>query len=505
MIRRPVLWYALVAGVSLGGFLVWSREVYGLGFPLDDAWIHQTYARNLVKTGEWAFIQGQPSAGSTSPLWTLLLAAGYRAGVEFHLWTYLMGFGLLVSLAWLTSRLTSSIFPGHPIAAWAAGLAVAFEWHLLWAAGSGMETLLFACLAVAVLRQAELPPLPLGLLLGMAVATRPDGLTLLPFAALGLSLNPQNRGLGRSLLTMLVAFGVAFGGYLLFNDSLGGEFWPNTLYAKQAEYASLLSAPLGARWLRQWVPLFAGGLAVLMPGLLLAVPGLTSALLPPLANPKSKVRNLSRLLPLAWAVAYVSLYALRLPVTYQHGRYALPVLPVMIAYGVEGAAGWLRLNDPRLWRRVLSRAWAASAVSLWAAFAVVGAGVYARDVAIIETEMVAAARWVSANTRPDDVVAAHDIGALGYFAERPLLDLAGLISPDVIPFIRDEPRLAEWLNQRGAEYLVAFPGWYPVLASQGVVSYVTHGPYSPEAGGENMVVLRWGSPTQSSQEEDRIP
>jgi len=35
------------------------------GFPLDDAWIHQTYARNLGLSGMMAFTPGEPSAGST--------------------------------------------------------------------------------------------------------------------------------------------------------------------------------------------------------------------------------------------------------------------------------------------------------------------------------------------------------------------------------------------------------------------------------------------------------
>jgi hypothetical protein len=51
-------------------YLLRSRRLLGLGLPLDDAWIHQTYARSLADRGEWAFQAGEPSAGSTSPLWS---------------------------------------------------------------------------------------------------------------------------------------------------------------------------------------------------------------------------------------------------------------------------------------------------------------------------------------------------------------------------------------------------------------------------------------------------
>ena len=36
------------------------------------------------------------------------------------------------------------------------------------------------------------------------------------------------------------------------------------------------------------------------------------------------------------------------------------------------------------------------------------------------------------------IVAAHDIGALGYLDDHQLVDLAGLITPEVIPFMLDE-------------------------------------------------------------------
>jgi hypothetical protein len=105
--------------------------------------------------------------------------------------------------------------------------------------------------------------------------------------------------------------------------------------------------------------------------------------------------------------------------------------------------------------------------------------------------MVATAHWISRNTEPSALIAAHDIGALGYFGKRRILDLAGLVSPEVIPFIRDEDRLAEWMDAEGADYLMTFPSWYPQLIKQGNPIYNTHGKYSPLQGGENMQVYRW--------------
>jgi hypothetical protein len=45
-----------------------------LGFRLDDAWIHQVYARGLLADGYLAYNEGVPATGSTSPLWSACLA-----------------------------------------------------------------------------------------------------------------------------------------------------------------------------------------------------------------------------------------------------------------------------------------------------------------------------------------------------------------------------------------------------------------------------------------------
>jgi hypothetical protein len=75
-----------------------------------------------------------------------------------------------------------------------------------------------------------------------------------------------------------------------------------------------------------------------------------------------------------------------------------------------------------------------------------------------------------------------------------LLDLAGLVSPQVIPFIRDEKRLEAFLDAHQANYLVTFPGWYPQLVRRGQLIFSSQGTISPEMGYENMAVYRWFNP-----------
>jgi hypothetical protein len=489
---------ALLAALSLGGYLFASHLVYRLGFPLDDAWIHQTYARNLGLHGEWAFLPGQPSAGSTAPLWSALLAIGHALRLGPYLWTYLLGGLVLWAIAVVGVRAFLSlhnslngggepfVIVGGRLSALGVGLFLALEWHLVWAAASGMETALFALFALAALKMLvdeRSNWIGLGLLVGLSTWVRPDGITLLGPALLALVLKEGNwctrfqSGLRLGTGAVLV-----FAPYLLFNRALSGNWWPNTFFAKQAEYAILLQVPLWKRFLSElFLPLIGPG-ALLAPGFVLMV------------IKAARRRAWAVLAAALWVVGYLLLYAMRLPVTYQHGRYGMPVMPAYFVFSLAGMAGWLRLKSERMWERVVSRAWIASLGLVTLAFWFIGARTYAYDVAIIESEMVTTAQWVAENTQPQALVAAHDIGALGYFGERPLLDLAGLVSPEVIPFIRNEAQLDAYLDQRHANYLVTFPGWYPQLVQRGVLIFTTGGIFSPMQGGENMAVYRWMSP-----------
>jgi len=470
------------AGFACGVYLLASSFELGLGFPLDDAWIHQTYARNLGRLGEWSFVPGTPSAGSTSPLWSALLALGFAAGQnDPRAWTYLLGGLSLAGLAWagqvLFERLAQTGGPDSPTAwRWLAGLFLAGEFHLVWAAVSGMETDLIGVLYLAGLAMLAVQRprwFWTGALAGLASWVRPDGLTLLGPAFFVWLLRERRWG---GLLGLLAGFGALFLPYLLFNMATQGSLWPNTFYAKQAEYAVLQTRPLLLRFLDELrLPLTGAGV-LLLPGALYY--GVYAF----------KRRKWAGIAAVLWFLGYAFLYAWRLPVTYQYGRYLMPAMPVYFVMGLAGmrlilTAGGL---SERV-RRLAGFAWRAGLLAVWLGFFVIGAGRYARDVAIIESEMVAAARWVSAHTVPGELIAAHDIGALGYFGGRDLVDMAGLVTPEVIPFMRDEEQLARYLDQQGVSVLVVFPTWYATLADDKPVLFTSQGAYS----GENMTIYRW--------------
>ena len=92
-----------------------------------------------------------------------------------------------------------------------------------------------------------------------------------------------------------------------------------------------------------------------------------------------------------WFLGYALLYALRLPVTYQYGRYFMPAMPVyFVDWRWPGPFGWCSGSRAQALAWLLARVVRDSArVLIWLAFYGIGAGRYAQDVAIIETEMVA--------------------------------------------------------------------------------------------------------------------
>ncbi|MBN1640043.1 MAG: hypothetical protein JXA09_02315 [Anaerolineae bacterium] len=505
LVRGAPIGALLLAGAVVGLGLLYVLGTAGCGprgFPLDDGWIHQTYARNLAQSGRFAFAPGEASAGSTAPLWTLALALGHLIRLSPVAWSHVLGGGCLALSAWTAGRLARRLFPEHAgLAGWVSA-ACLLEWHLVWAAFSGMETILFSWLSLLLIERtvARSRPLLLGAIGGLLILTRPEGVVLVVLLALttlvdslrGAKLEDVGRSRGRlwSALAFLSGLALLLVPYLVSNVALTGRLLPNTFYAKQAEYAALLDAPVWKRLWRVARPTLVGAQVLLVPGALLQLAHCLGWRALP-SQPGQRAPGLAvRLLPAAWWGAYLMIYALRMPVDYQHGRYVMPTIPFLLLYGLAGTARWLQPHATRWAVRVASRALPAAFLCLGVAFLLLGRQAYVEDVCIINGEMVQVAQWLRDHTPADALVAAHDIGAIGYVSQRSLIDLAGLVTPEVIPYIRDEARLRAYVLAQGADYMATFPSWYPEMTRDPrfVLVYQTDLALTRRKGGDNMAV-----------------
>jgi hypothetical protein len=439
----------LLQALSLFFYL---RKTGQFGFPLDDAWIHQAYARNLGLHGVMAFTPGQPSTGSTSFGWTVLLATGYFLNIPFFLWTYFLGSIFAVGTALLAAHLSRRYFGSLQNAILVGALCI-LEWHLAWASVSGMEVSLFTFLTLLflILIDRQVPAWVLGGLTGIIALVRPEGVILaLVYAVTLLSTKPRTtRRLVIDGATFLTVFAIFIAPWILFNLTYSHRPFPNTIAAKFMQYTYPWSPWKSLKYLWDVLIYFLNG------PLLLLVPGAGVVLYQAI-----KEKNTQYLYPWIWFLTLVGLYAIALPSIYDHGRYLMPLIPLVVLFGVEGLAHLLRrfvhsrLLPPVIWVTLFGMV-----LVLW----VNGASDYAYRIRLFNTVHITAAQWILANTPPDAVIATHDIGIIGYYTEHPVVDLAGLVTPEVVPLLRNPPKMAAFLHQEHVDYVVVYSGYYREL------------------------------------------
>jgi hypothetical protein len=418
--------------VLLCAALAWPLRHY----VTDDTFIHLQYARHVAHGEGFVFNAGERVYGSTSPLWVLLLADAIAMGLDGLKASKLLGAaGLLASLL-LWSRLvrrtvTSPWLRVCSTLAW-AGHAWLLRWSL-----SGMETPLAVALVLGgmVAFTASEPwgerPAVAGVLWALAALARPECVLLPGLWVLLLVVDHGPRdGLARAARGLWPA-ALVYGGWLAFARGYFGTFWPNTLAAKAAG---------GVGFAYQVEQLTRQGAIVATTDGVLLVVLLATLAMRALRGERPRLRPAVRLLPWAWLVAVPLAYAVRgVPVL---SRYLVPMLPVL---------GWLA------WR-ALDRALPAPAAGVrggWLAGALVGALVLGQNLVVYErivrpqvdtfsagmrASLIPWGLWFDLHAQPDAVIAAPDIGALGYYGRRRVVDLAGLVTPEMVPILRRMPQ-----------------------------------------------------------------
>jgi hypothetical protein len=451
----------LVALAFLGALLLFlaqeARIAGAPGFPLDDSWIHLHFARNLATGHGFAYNPGQPVAGSTAPLWTLLLAAGIASGAPPVWAAKILGPLLTLATGFVARRLVLAL-NGQRLLGLLAGVGTLLLGRITWGALSGMEVGLAALVTTgALLAHVRGRETACALLLGLAILSRPESALLVPLVLLARPLTLRRALKVLVWVALLAAPAVAFslatvgapvpataaakveGGALgLLTGAREG--WSIALGTRprdfMVEWASLLwrdhpalpfLVPIGllGLWRRH-------GRLLAWPGAILILQPLGMALLAPYRGP-----------------------------AFQEGRYSAHLVPFAIVVAAVGL--WVLVGQCRR-----LGVWAVSAYLVVAALLLWPASQrYAWAVQNINAMQVHLGEWVREQLPPNARLALNDVGAIAFVSRREVVDLMGLVTPEILPYRRGgEAGILRYLERTCPDYLIIFPDWFPELAQR---------------------------------------
>ncbi len=454
------------------------------GYITDDTYIHLRYAHNLIERGEFSFNPGQGSYGATSPLWIFGLAFLLKIGLPPFVAAWLLGCfcGLLMIIVLdnILERMTFSAFWKGTLLL----LATADVWFLRWTF-SGMETPLATAFLLLLLwplvtgrdlgwgvtREALWRRyLSWGVVAGSAGLVRPEFMILAPLALPwllwfeyfragsvgGISGRHTARPHG-PLLAAMAGWALVVVPWLAYAWHAFGRITPGTAAAKSsvdpASFMEILQYFLMA--LKQ-LAATQGILWMVILLLIVLVLVRNSRNLDTIweeveqeGNSYDEQRQLAAghgpwsvwgpvaLLGIAgtWFVVLLGGYAVKQ--VWVISRYVSPLAPVLLL-AMALIAEWL-MNGQRVGPRgrrmgsgvliggvvltLLGNVW------IFSTMVVPHAEKFPRGVRECYWGL---GEWLSENTAEDAVIAALDIGAVGYASERRVLDLMGLVSPEIL-------------------------------------------------------------------------
>ena len=509
---KAVSWLLIAgAGACLAYLLAEIFLLSGdIGFPLDDSWIHLQFARNLAAGEGLSYDNGILVTGSTAPLWTALLSVIFFLWGNPLWWTKFIGVALYLAGLHATFVLARQLGLNRRLSMLAGGLTLSTSW-LVWSALSGMEIPLFTTLSlwglvlhIRELRDPTRNPYSLAVL-GLSVLARPEGALLLVLAIIDRFLTSSLNGRvplvsmrleASKTLKGLVSATCVVVPVLIFYQVVGGSILPTTFAVKASN-------------VRHWLPQMSYVYVVLgiffgpQPLMTMLASGGVVSMFRRFGGSKG-----CGLLPGLWLIGLPLAYSFLSPggarvLVGNAGRYYFPLFPVLIVMGVlglEGAVGVLeREQGLRRRRKLLALGMALLMLPTLVNFGQ-GALSYAGNVSDVQKSDVQMARWLSERLSPQALLAVNDIGALKYLLPNPVIDLAGIINPEIQRAVQDAVRrkvpwqgeIQRVLSERRPDYLVVFPEWFPGLLSQDsgfTPQHVLENPDNRTMGGNRLVVF----------------
>lgn len=429
-----------VAAGIISGLAIAARALPGPR-TIDDAFITFRYARHWVEGAGLVYNPGEAVLGTTTPLYSFLLAslARFSGGGEAD----------FPVLAWVINALADGatclllIALGRRLGMAGAGAAAALVWALAPMAVTfsigGMETSVFIALMTATFYLHSLDrPAEAALTGALSLLTRPDALVfLLPLAADRLRRASALRrkdepdcpiGWGQA-----AAFIVPVFLWVAYAVPVYGTPIPHSITAKVAAYHLPPEAGLVRLIQHYATPFFEHEALGIRGAWILGLWAVYTALFG--LGALTAIRRL----PSSWAVfaypwLYFAAFAGANPLIFRW--YLAPPLPIYflgIFAGVARLASDLRLRPLPM---IFAAAAAASTLRAWTLHPDHGPDRPAPEMAFIRLELLYedVALRLGPQIEPGQVLAAGDIGALGYYTGARILDTIGLITPASVSY-----------------------------------------------------------------------
>ena len=441
---------------------------------IDDAFITFRYARNIVHGVGFIYNAGERVLGTTTPLYTLWMAtlaliSGSESFPLFALVTNALADAASTYLLYhLGRRLSNSSLVGWAIALlWAVSpMSVTF-------AIGGMETSVFILLMLATFAaHLERRPYLTAVLAALSLLTRPDAglIIVLVFAQLlwenlrSRSLNPVSPPstlhpplatphAPRSTLYVaglwILVFALVVAPWAIFATAYFGSPLSQSMFAKSIAYR--LEPEEGwVRLLQHFsVPFFESDVFDLG-GLIRLIVYLALYLIAALAAFRREPRSLPFF---AYPLLYAAAFAIANPLIFRW--YLAPPTPgymLGILLGIYQVAGRRsQVASKSRFSFLISHLIFGTVVAIYMGLSLVAWTLHphhgpdrpAPQMAYIQLELFyhQVAADLKPHVRPDTVIAAGDIGALGYDTNARILDTLGLISPQTLRYYPLDPSL----------------------------------------------------------------
>jgi hypothetical protein len=452
-----------------------------MGVPLDDTWIHFQFAENFAKGYLFQYNFGEPTAGTTSPLYVIVLGTASLVIKNFIVSSVLISSLFNLFCCILVYKISLLIFKGKYFSpdnfngnlnnfrflSFLASILTVLTGRFVWAGLSGMETTMFTffCLMAVYyhlknLEKSSFTYIP-SLLFALAALSRPEGFLLYSIYILLELVNffkfKRDSTLLLNLLISVLLFSALTLPYFIFSYQLSGNFLPNTFRGQGGNF--------------DFIPDF-NYLRIAF--ILFIRDNLITALLYVLAvifyfkNIKRNFYELRYLnLIFLWIILLPLISSVVIPNWRHHVRYLIPLIPFINIIAVYYFAVLLKSKFINKIKNRFRTRRMVTAVLLMASFIyyVVYSIALGKNTGNINDQQVKLAEWVNKNVSRDETIAVNDIGAIKFINKNRIIDMAGLVTPEMLQYgkyntVDRIDSVNYLLKKNNVTYIIIYDQWY---------------------------------------------